>query len=200
MYSFIASSITILQTCYAFITFNTTSFKDITKQKIFYSLILVMTISCGSVIIRPIVTQQMMIRGNIYCLPAYMAAYHDITHLELLIEWFYVLFDLFTFSAAFSSLILMIILLRNHSLLSNNTRSPKSQQAKLLILLILLVSSRLPFLLIRLLSLANFQILPTIYIWIVSTSVCIWPVGHPFVHSLHKLASKMSVWLSCYRY
>ena len=135
--------------------------------------------------------------GNIFCFPFLIEKADRISQLVSTVEGSFVSVYLLLLLVCVTGLVVLIALLsRQDQMLDDHNRTARSGKKKsidmLCIFLVLLIFSKLPLLIAQIVTLVRITVAPQVYIWLMVTSISIWPICYPFISLSKKISAHCS--------
>ena len=152
-----------------------------------YSLIVMMIICAIISFLRPLLSvTSNNIEANIFCIPFITRVVANTSDVQSGIEWSLLMFQIIFVSLVIIGLaaISWVVYKTQKNLTQNRKASIKNTIVKLAIYIGMMIVSKTPLLIIWFSVLLGLQIFPEVLFLVVISTLSIWPLFHPFMHTI----------------
>ena len=122
---------------------------------------------------------------NIFCMPFITRVVVKTSNIQLGFEWSWLIFHVIFVTLVILGLSAVIwVILRQQKNLNQNRTSSKNRISKLIVYICMVMTSKVPWLMIWFCVLIGVQIFPEVLLWVVISTLSIWPIIHPFMQTI----------------
>ena len=186
MYFITFSSFLILHMCVVLLL-SIIKISQMTDKHDTFSLIaLMITCSIISFLRRLVSVRSNNIDANIFCFPFITQVVANTSDVQLGIEWSLLIFQVIFVTLVIIGLasIIWLVNKRQKKLQQNRKAGNKNTIVKLAIYIGMVILSKMPLLIIWFSVLLGLQIFPEVLFLVVISTLSIWPIFHPFMHTI----------------
>ena len=191
MFFITSSSLLIIHMC-GVLLYSIIKIAKISNKPYIYYFIALMAVCIFISFLRPLLIHKVSVKSykieaNIFCVPFITQLVPNTTGLQLGIEWSLLIIQVsFVISVIASMASIMFVVHKRQKTLNQNRNASSKTIIKLSIYIVMVIITKTPSLMIWFCVLLGVQIFPDALLLVVIGTLSIWPIFHPFMHTIGK--------------